>query len=77
VRKYFRIILAGFFVVLLGALFACGSTTGTTTSTTPLPTGPQSKDLVNGDISVAAEIRNNYAFNVTADMKKVSFVVSF
>ena len=76
-RKYFRIILAGFVVVLLSALFACGSPAGTTTSTTPLPTGPQSKDLVNGDISVGAEIRNNYAFNVTADMKDVSVVGSF
>ena len=75
--KYIRVILAGFFIVLLSALFACGPAAGTTTSTTPLPTGPQSEYLVNGDISVSAETRNNYAFNVSADMKDVSVVGSF
>ena len=75
--KYIRVIVAGFLSVLLGALFACSPTTGTTTSTTPLATGPQSIYLINGDISVSAETRNNYAFNVTADMKDVSVVGSF
>ena len=75
--KWIRVILAGFFTVLLGTLFACGPGTGTTTLTTPLPTGPQSEYLINGDISVSAETRNNYAFNVTAAMKDVSVVGSF
>ena len=75
--KCIRFILAGFFTVLLGALSACGPAAGTTTLTTPLPAGPQSEYLINGDISVSAETRNNYAFNVTADMKDVSVVGSF
>ena len=76
-RKYLRVILVGSFIIVLSALSACGPTAGTTTSSTPLPTGPQSESLVIGDINVSAETRNNYAFTVSADMKDVNVVGSF
>ena len=69
--------LVGYFTVLLSALFACGPAAGTTTLTTTLATGPQSIYIVNGNISVSAETRNNYAFNISATMKDVSVVGVF
>ena len=47
------------------------------TSSTPVAAGPQSIYLVNGNISVNAETRTNYAFNVTPNMKNVSVVGKF
>lgn len=75
--KYVHALFAGFFIVLLSTLFACGSTTSTTTSSTPVATGPQSIYLVNGNISISAETRTNYAFTVSATMKNVSVVGKF
>jgi hypothetical protein len=71
-NKYFRTIPVISFVVLLSILCSCSSGTKTSTSTTPLPTGPQSSPLLDGNISVTAETNLDNAFVVTANMKNVS-----
>ena len=77
-NKNIRAILAAFLVVvLLGILSACGSAK-TTTSSTPLPTGPQSLPIIDTTaatpnyISVTAETNQNYTFNIAANMQGAS-----
>jgi hypothetical protein len=78
-NKNIRVILAGFFiVVLIGVLSACGSAAKTTTTSTPLPTGPQSLPIIDTTaatpnyISVTAETNQNYTFNIAANMQGAS-----
>ena len=78
-NKNIRVILAGFFiVVLIGVLSACGSAAKTTTTSTPLPTGPQSLPIIDTTaatpnyISVTAETNQNYTFIIAANMQGVS-----
>jgi hypothetical protein len=77
-NKNIRAILAAFLVVvLLGILSACGSAK-TTTSSTPLPTGPQSLPIIDTTaatpdyITVTAETNQNYTFNIAANMQNAS-----
>ena len=70
--KYLRALTAVSFIVLLSILCSCNSTPKTTTTTTPLPTGPQSAPLLDGNISVTAETNLDNAFVVTKDMKNVT-----
>ena len=81
-KKYLRAILTGScIIVLLSILCACNSTPKTTTSSTPLPTGPQTLPIIDttnttlypgGSISITAETNLNYTFNVAANMQDVS-----
>jgi hypothetical protein len=77
-NKNIRAILAGLLVVvLLGILSACGSAK-TTTSSTPLPTGPQTLPIIDSTgatpnyISITAETNQNYTFNIAANMQGAS-----
>ena len=77
-NKNIRAILAGLLVVvLLGILSACGSAK-TTTSSTPLPTGPQTLPIIDSTgatpnyISITAETNQNYTFNIAANMHGAS-----
>ena len=77
-NKNIRAILAAFLVVvLLGILSACGSAK-TTTSSTPLPTGPQSLPIIDTTaatpdyITVTAETNQNYTFKIAANMQNAS-----
>jgi hypothetical protein len=74
-NKNIRAILAGsFVVVLLGVLAACGSSAKTTTTSTPLPTGPQTLPIIDSTaatpdyITVAAETNQNYTFSIAKNM---------
>ena len=81
-KKYLRALLTGScIIVLLSILCACNSTPKTTTSSTPLPTGPQTLPIIDttnttlypgGSISITAETNLNYTFNVAANMQDVS-----
>jgi hypothetical protein len=71
-NRYFRVIPVISFVVLLSILCSCTPGTKNSTSTTPLPTGPQSSPLLDGNISVTAETNLDNAFVVTANMKNVT-----
>ena len=77
-KKNIRAILAGLLVVVLsGILSACGSAK-TTTSSTPLPTGPQTLPIIDSTgatpnyISITAETNQNYTFNIAANMQGAS-----
>jgi hypothetical protein len=77
-NKNIKVILAGLSVVVLtGILAACGSAK-TTTSSTPLPTGPQTLPIIDTTgatpnyISVTAETNQNYTFNIAANMQNAS-----
>ena len=77
-NKNIKVILAGLSVVVLtGILSACGSAKTTTTST-PLPTGPQTLPIIDTTaatpdyISVTAETNQNYTFNIAANMQNAS-----
>ena len=76
-NKYNRVIWAGFLAGLLTTLLACSPVAGTSITTTPLVSGPQSSSLVSGDISVNAETNLDYAFTVEPAMKDVSIIGSF
>ena len=73
--------MAGSFIVLFGILCGCNSTPKTTTTSTPLPTGPQTLPIIDttnttlfpgGSVSITAETNLNYTFNVAANMQDVS-----
>jgi len=77
-NKNIKVILAGLSVVVLtGILSACGSAK-TTTSSTPLPTGPQSLPIIDTTgatpdyITVTPETNQNYTFNIAANMQNAS-----
>jgi len=77
-NKNIKVILAGLSVfVLMSILSACGSAKTTTTST-PLPTGPQTLPIIDTTaatpnyISVNAETNQNYTFNIAANMQNAS-----
>jgi len=68
-NKNIRAILAGFLVVVFSVIFsACGSTAKTTTTSTPLPVGPQTLPIVDSTgatpnyISIPLETNQNYTF---------------
>jgi len=76
--KYKRVILAGSFLVLFVILSACGSTAKTTTTSTPLPTGPQTLPIVDSTgatpnyVSIPAETNQNYTFIIAKNMTAAS-----
>ena len=76
-KKYHRVILAGFLAGLLAVISGCNTAPSNTTPSTPLTPGPQSSSLINGNISVNAETNLEYAFTVEPAMKDVSVVGSF
>jgi len=78
-KKNIRAILTGLLVVVLsGILSACGSAAKTTTTSTPLPTGPQSLPIIDSTgatpdyITVTPETNQNYTFNIAANMQNAS-----
>jgi len=77
-NKSLRALLAVSFLVLFSVLSACGSGAKTTTTSTPLPTGPQSLPIIDTTaatpnyISVTAETNQNYTFNIAANMQGAS-----
>jgi hypothetical protein len=81
-KKYMRALFTGScIIVILSMLCACNSTSKTTTSSTPLPTGPQTLPIIDttnktlypgGSISITAETNLNYTFNIAANMQNVS-----
>ena len=77
-NKNIKVILAGLSVVVLTVILsACGSAK-TTTSSTPLPIGPQTLPIIDTTaatpnyISVTAETNQNYTFNIAANMRNAS-----
>ncbi len=70
-----KVTITGIIIIILGMATACGNKPAGTT--TPTVTGPQSQNLVNGDISVTAETNFDYAFEVNKAMKEVKVVGNF
>ena len=77
VSKIIRFIVAGLFSFVLVLLCACGNATVTPTPTTQLPPGPQNSSLLNANINVAALTNQDYAFDVTPNMKDARIAGSF
>ncbi|MFZ2036196.1 MAG: hypothetical protein WAU62_04690 [Dehalococcoidales bacterium] len=78
-NKNIRAILAGFLVVVFSVIFsACGSTAKTTTTSTPLPVGPQTLPIVDSTgatpnyISIPLETNQNYTFIIAKNMTAAS-----
>ncbi len=77
-NKFIRVILAGSFLVILGTISACGSSAKTTTTSTPLPTGPQTLPIIDSTaatpdyITVTAETNQNYTFSIAKNMTNAS-----
>ena len=77
-NKRLRALLAMSFLVLFSVLCACNSAAKTTTTSTPLPTGPQSLPIIDTTaatpdyITVTAETNQNYTFNIAANMQNAS-----
>jgi hypothetical protein len=81
-KKYMRALFtSSCIIVFLSILAACNPSPKTTTSSTPLPTGPQTLPIIDttnptlypgGSISITAETNLNYTFNVAANMQDVS-----
>jgi hypothetical protein len=77
-NKNIKVILTGLSVVVLTVILsACGSAK-TTTSSTPLPTGPQSLPIIDTTaatpdyITVTPSTNQNYTFNIAANMQNAS-----